>query len=80
MTAEATPEESAALFRIVKGSPDAEQLAALTSVLLNLAAADQDLRAAQEAGQESALRYTRSGRVRGLPAPGPGAWRRSAWF
>jgi hypothetical protein len=69
---EKTPEERRALFRVVKGDPTPEELAALTVVL------------AAASGGEAPAPKRRS--LWGQPAagirrplqPGPGAWRASA--
>jgi hypothetical protein len=68
-----TPEPAEeALFRVVAGSPDDEELAALTAVVLALGGgADSDDR---RGPGRSWLRRTM---LRLHPLPGPGSWRRS---
>ncbi|GEL24979.1 acetyl-CoA carboxylase biotin carboxyl carrier protein subunit [Pseudonocardia sulfidoxydans NBRC 16205] len=71
---EQTPEERRALFRVVRGEPSDEEVAALTAVLLA---------AASSAGTGTApARRDRWSdpvrRMRGPLRPGPGAWRASA--
>ncbi len=60
-----------ALFRVVAGTPDDEELAALTAVVMALAGADADDR---RGPGRSWLRRTM---LRLHPLPGPGSWRRS---
>jgi len=60
------------LFSVAKGQPTAEELAALTAVVLSLggqeAAAD---------GKPSVRHWVRRQQLRLAPTPGPGAWKRS---
>ncbi|WP_308816922.1 acyl-CoA carboxylase epsilon subunit [Pseudonocardia alni] len=71
--AEATPEERRALFRVVRGTPDAHELAALTAVVA----------AAATAGGPPAPPRTPdlwshpAARLRAPLHAGPGAWRTS---
>ncbi|GAA1277897.1 acyl-CoA carboxylase subunit epsilon [Saccharothrix xinjiangensis] len=61
-------------LRVVRGNPDDEELAALTAVVAALAS-----RPAREAGRARRSAWAdRSRLVRGLPQPGPGAWRASS--
>ena len=62
------------LLRIVSGEPTAAELAALTVVLTALAGTAEAPE--QPAGGWADL----SLRIRRMPAPGPGAWRNSAWL
>ncbi|WP_255767912.1 acyl-CoA carboxylase subunit epsilon [Pseudarthrobacter sulfonivorans] len=66
-------ETSPPLFSVVKGEPSAEELAALTAVVLSLGVTD-----APETGGKPALRHwVRRQQLRLAPTPGPGAWKRS---
>lgn len=65
------------LFQITKGNPNAEDLAALTAVVLALAAAESGAEATDSV--EHGRAWIRRERLRLAPTPGPGAWRRSAW-
>lgn len=67
-----TPEPASPLLSVVKGQPSAEELAALTAVVLSLGSAD-----AATARKPSARDWVRRQQLRLAPAPGPGAWRRS---
>ncbi|MET3140630.1 UNVERIFIED_ORG: hypothetical protein ABIB19_001324 [Arthrobacter sp. UYEF10] len=60
------------LISVVKGYPSAEELAALTAVVLSLGGAD-----AVAAGKPTARDWVRRQQLRLAPTPGPGAWRRS---
>jgi hypothetical protein len=71
--AEPTPEERRALFRVVRGTPTDEELAALTVVLL--AAVPP---AAPPPPERSAWTDP-AARMRRLLPVGPGAWRTSTW-
>jgi hypothetical protein len=74
VTATGTPEERRAAFRVVRGAPTDEELAALTVVL-----------ASATAGPASAPPVTQdrwsdpTARFRVPLHPGPGAWRASTW-
>lgn len=83
MTANQTPgavvpdEEPAAesaqpLLSVVKGEPSAEELAALTAVVLSLGGTD-----AGEATKPTVRHWVRRQQLRLAPTPGPGAWKRS---
>ena len=64
------------LLRVVRGEPTAEELAAVTAVLLARAAEAS----ASSSRPGSRPRWSRGSGVRHqLPAPGPGAWRASGW-
>lgn len=69
---EPTPEERRALFRVVRGEPTDEELAALTVTLTALAS-----------GEPPSTPHPRSTwtapRLRAPLHPGPGAWRTSTW-
>ncbi|GAA4712229.1 acyl-CoA carboxylase subunit epsilon [Pseudonocardia yuanmonensis] len=70
---EKTPEERRALFRVVKGDPTPEELAALTLVLAAAASGgDEPPPKARD------LWSTPADRVRRPLEVGPGAWRASA--
>ena len=60
------------LLSVVKGQPSAEELAALTAVVLSLGSAE-----ALDAGKPTARDWVRRQQLRLAPTPGPGAWRRS---
>lgn len=70
-----TPEERRALFRVVRGEPTAEELAALTVTLAALAGAGggEPAPAPRSAWNDPAARF------RTPLTPGPGAWRASTW-
>jgi hypothetical protein len=57
---------------VVKGQPSAEELAALTAVVLSLGSED-----AAAARKPTARDWVRRQQLRLAPTPGPGAWRRS---
>ncbi|MCP2333662.1 acyl-CoA carboxylase subunit epsilon [Actinoalloteichus caeruleus] len=61
------------LLRIVRGSPDDVELAALTSVVASLASAGP----AEGGRRERSPWAERSASFRQPLSPGPGAWRRS---
>jgi hypothetical protein len=68
-----TPEERRALFRVVRGGPTDEEVAALTVVLAAVAAREQ--------APEQVVRGRWSDpatRFRAPLRPGPGAWKTSA--
>jgi hypothetical protein len=70
-----TPEERRAAFRVVRGEPSDEELAALT-VVLAAAATSAPAPAAppvRDRWSDPAVRF------RTPLHPGPGAWRASAW-
>ena len=67
-----TPNPVQPLLSVVKGQPSAEELAALTAVVLSLGSAD-----AVAAGKPTARDWVRRQQLRLAPTPGPGAWRRS---
>jgi len=71
MTADGSDEP---FLRIVRGDPTPDELAAITVALSVLTRRDPE-RASPPAGGWSDL----SLRIRRIPAPGPGAWRNSAW-
>ncbi|HWG98826.1 MAG TPA: acyl-CoA carboxylase subunit epsilon [Pilimelia sp.] len=76
-TAEPPVEPSPPLVRVVRGSPTAEELAALVGVLVTRTGEPADT----AAGGPAPSAWVASGRPEptGVPgAPGPGAWRRSA--
>jgi hypothetical protein len=68
VTAEAAPP----LFSVVKGEPSAEELAALTAVVLSLGVTD-----APGTGKPNLRHWMRRQQLRLAPTPGPGEWRRS---
>jgi predicted DNA-binding transcriptional regulator YafY len=73
--ADATPEERRALFRVVRGEPSPEELAALTVVLAAAAAAggDEPPAPARDAWSDPARQ------VRTALTAGRGAWQRTFW-
>jgi hypothetical protein len=72
----ATPEERRALFRVVRGTPTDEELAAVTVVLAALAAAPPP---ADPRPVVASAWNGRAARLRGPLTVGPGAWRTSTW-
>jgi hypothetical protein len=70
-----TPEERRALFRVVRGVPTDEELAALTVVLAAVATAP----ATEPRPQPRSAWNDPVARLRGPLPVGPGAWRTSAW-
>ena len=63
---------AAPLFSVVKGQPSAEELAALTAVVLSLGGAETaDIR------KPTVRHWVRRQQLRLAPTPGPGAWKRS---
>jgi hypothetical protein len=66
------PDETPALLAVVKGEPTAEELAALTAVVLSLGS--PETAAAEEPGNRQ---WVRRQQLRLAPAPGPGSWKRS---
>ena len=73
---EATPEERRALFRVVRGAPTDEEIAALTVVL---AAAASAAATAPSRTRPMQRWSDPASRLRTPLHPGPGAWRASAW-
>jgi Acyl-CoA carboxylase epsilon subunit len=69
---EPTPEERRALFRVVRGEPSDEELAALTVTLAALAGGEREQAPAPRSAWNSR-------RMRTAQHPGPGAWRASTW-
>jgi hypothetical protein len=72
---EATPEERRAMFRVVRGEPTDEEVAALTVVLAAVAATPHTTTApaARDRWSDPAARFR-------VPLhPGPGAWKTSTW-
>ena len=63
---------AAPLLSVVKGDPTAEELAALTAVVLSLGGAEP-----QPAGKPSVRHWVRRQQLRLAPTPGPDAWKRS---
>ncbi|MDQ0676356.1 MULTISPECIES: acyl-CoA carboxylase subunit epsilon [Micrococcaceae] len=60
------------LLSVVKGQPTAEELAALTAVVLSLGGDEP-----AGADKPSVRHWVRRQQLRLAPTPGPGAWRRS---
>lgn len=77
MSDESTPEERRALFRVVRGEPTAEEVAAL-AVTLAAAVVAGGGAGTPDAGPLSAWN-DRGALLRIQPSPGPGAWRTSTW-
>jgi hypothetical protein len=65
-------ETPAPLLSVVKGQPTAEELAALTAVVLSLGGDEP-----ADADKPSVRHWVRRQQLRLAPTPGPGAWRRS---
>ncbi len=65
------PPDQAPLLQVVKGSPTAEELAALTAVVLCLQTASDNVPA-----RPSQRPWARRAALNLAPKPGPGAWRR----
>lgn len=76
MTAEHNPapgsDEGAPLLSVVKGQPTAEELAALTAVVLSLGG-----KSPAPATTQTVRHWVRRQQLRLAPTPGPGAWKRS---
>ena len=60
------------LLSVVKGQPSAEELAALTAVVLSLGGQE-----AAEDRKPTVRHWVRRQQLRMAPTPGPGAWKRS---
>jgi hypothetical protein len=76
MSGDATPEERRALFRVVRGEPSPEELAALTVVLAAAAAAgggEVPAERRRDPWPDPARQW------RTTLTPGPGAWQRTFW-
>jgi hypothetical protein len=71
---EPTPEERRAAFRVVRGEPTDEELAALTVVLAAVAAPP-----ANPPPRSRSAWNDPAARLRRPLAVGPGAWRASTW-
>ncbi|MDQ0924287.1 hypothetical protein QF038_002795 [Pseudarthrobacter sp. W1I19] len=69
---EAAKAPAAPLLSVVKGQPTAEELAALTAVVLSLGGGEP----APE-NKPSVRHWVRRQQLRLDPTPGPGAWKRS---
>ncbi|WP_104091113.1 acyl-CoA carboxylase subunit epsilon [Arthrobacter sp. GMC3] len=61
------------LLTVTKGNPDAEELAALTAVVLALGGTPE-----AEPQKPTSRHWARRAQLNLAPKPGPGAWRRSA--
>ena len=66
------PAPAAPLLSVVKGQPTAEELAALTAVVLSLGGESP-----APARTPSVRHWVRRQQLRLAPSPGPGAWKRS---
>ncbi len=75
MTVEPTPEERRALFRVVRGEPTAEELAALTVTLAAVASAG----GADPAPRPRSAWNDPPAQLRRPLTVGPGAWQASTW-
>jgi len=71
VTNDQTPAEP--LLTVTHGNPDAEELAALTAVVLALQGG-----AVAEPQRPATRHWARRAQLNLAPKPGPGAWRRSA--
>jgi hypothetical protein len=60
------------LLSVTKGDPTAEELAALTAVVLSLGGGEQ-----AEPAKPTVRGWVRRQQLRLAPTPGPGAWKRS---
>ncbi|PNI07755.1 hypothetical protein CXX84_14030 [Arthrobacter sp. AFG7.2] len=60
------------LLSVVKGQPTAEELAALTAVVLSLGGGEPE-----RADKPTVRHWVRRQQLRLGPTPGPGAWKRS---
>jgi hypothetical protein len=60
------------LLSVVKGQPTAEELAALTAVVLSLGGVQQS-----RTDKPPVRHWVRRQQLRLAPTPGPGAWKRS---
>ncbi|MEW1805204.1 acyl-CoA carboxylase subunit epsilon [Pseudarthrobacter sp. NPDC080039] len=69
---EAAETPATPLLSVVKGQPTAEELAALTAVVLSLGG-----ESAVPARTPAVRHWVRRQQLRLAPAPGPGAWKRS---
>ena len=63
---------AAPLISVVKGLPSAEELAALTAVVLSLGGSET-----AGAQKPTVRHWVRRQQLRLAPTPGPGAWKRS---
>lgn len=70
--AEALGPAETPLLSVVKGQPSAEELAALTAVVLSLGGAEP-----APASTPNVRHWVRRQQLRLAPTPGPGAWKRS---
>lgn len=69
---ETSEAQAAPLLSVVKGQPNAEELAALTAVVLSLGGAEP-----ARADKPSVRHWVRRQQLKLDPTPGPGAWKRS---
>jgi hypothetical protein len=69
---EPVAENPEALLSVVKGKPTAEELAAVTAVVLSLAGP-----VSAEVRKPTVRHWVRRQQLRLAPTPGPGAWKRS---
>lgn len=67
-----TAADAEPLLRVVKGEPTAEELAALTAVVLSLASGEP-----APPVKPSVRQWVRRQQLQLAPKPGPGAWKRS---
>jgi hypothetical protein len=72
LTPQGPAEAAPPLLSVVKGEPSAEELAALTAVVLSLGVTD-----APGTGKPNLRHWMRRQQLRLAPTPGPGEWRRS---
>ncbi|SEQ18311.1 Acyl-CoA carboxylase epsilon subunit [Arthrobacter sp. OV608] len=69
---EAAEAPAAPLLSVAKGQPTAEELAALTAVVLSLSGGEPE-----PDNKPSVRHWVRRQQLRLAPTPGPGAWKRS---
>ncbi|TQJ35880.1 acyl-CoA carboxylase subunit epsilon [Arthrobacter sp. SLBN-122] len=69
---ETSEAQAAPLLSVVKGQPNAEELAALTAVVLSLGGAEP-----VRTAKPSVRHWVRRQQLKLDPTPGPGAWKRS---
>lgn len=77
MSTQETPQDESPLFRVVKGSPSEEELAALTvAVMMQRRSAPKRSQPVSPIAEVGRL-LSRRQRIGAGLAPGPGSWRRA---